>query len=395
MVNITESKHRASAVADARVLTTVRELSDIEPAWEKLRSTLAAPTLENRRGWLETEANTSEGLMVVTLGASGATSAIAPFVLKRRRFHCRLGYASVISFPMSVARLCGDTLLAPAEDGVQEAMLEAVSNARVPYHTLLIEGLPVDSALRRFIDTSPTVQRNFWNYHPEPPAKHWLSRLPQTFAEYEKWFGGKPRAQLKTKERKLHAACGSAVHLQRVTSPEDVPAFVESVAQLAKLSWQGRKLGQTIEVGDRQSERMAEFAAKGWFRGYLLRSETGPIAFVIGYQSDGTYHYMQVGYDPKWSEFSPGNVTLYRLIEDLYAHDRPDVVDFGCGDNQYKRVFGNESFDEQNVYLMRRSLYTGLARLTHRALFKLTDFVRLGLRRTGLLERARRSLRSA
>jgi Acetyltransferase (GNAT) domain len=395
MPNRTEINRRTSSLGDPRVLTTEEELVGIEPAWERLRSGPAMPTLENRQGWLQIEANTGEGMMVVTLGSDGDTNAIAPFLLKRWKLHCRLGYTSVLAFPMRVARLCGDTLLAPAQNDVQEALLEAVADASVPFDTLLIEGLRVDSPLRELIDKSTSVQRNFWTYCPAPPASHWLARLPKTFDDYNAWLGGKLRSQFRSRDRKLSAACGANLSLQRITSSQDVPAFTEAVAKLSQLSWQGRKLGQSIEVGDAQCVRIAEMAAKGWVRGYVLHSGAEPIAFVIGFQSDGVFHYSQVGYDPKWSAYSPGNVLLYRLIEDLYAHDRPDVIDFGCGDNQYKRVFGNESFNEQNVYLMRRSFYTGLAKATHSAFFNLTGFGRTALQKSGLLERVRRTLRSA
>jgi hypothetical protein len=379
---------------ETQVLTTEQELVGIGLAWETLRNSLAEPTLENRRGWLESEASSGEGMMVVALGNGIDTRAIAPFLLKRWKLQCRVGYTSVVSFPMLVARLCGDAILAPQQDDLQEALLEGVAKAGVPYHALFIEGLHVDSALRQLIDRSPVVKEHFWKYCPTAPAKHWMVRMPKTFSEFDSWLGAKRRAQFKASERKLSAACGSPVGLQRVTSPDDIPAFIEAIAHLSKSSWQGRKLGQTIEVGDPQCVRIADFARRGWFRGYLLRSESEAIAFVIGFQSDGAYHYMKIGYDPKWSAFSPGNVALYRLIEDLCSFDRVNTIDFGGGDSQYKRVFGNESFDEQNIFLLRRSIYTGLAKTTHSAFVHLSNGLRAGLHKTGLLERARRSIRS-
>ncbi len=393
--NSTEIESQLPAASAAQVLTTRHELSDIEPAWEKLRTALVQPHLEQRSEWLDIEAKSAEGMMVVTLGTGSMTQAIAPFLLKRWRLQCRLGYKPVVSFPMRVARLCGDTLLSPSDERIQEALMDAVANADVAYDMLMIEALPVNSPLRRVLDRSRAVQRNFWTYFPGAPTKHWIARLPRTFGEYETWFGGKPRAQLKSKERKLAAACGSPVRLQRVCTPADLPDFFEAVSQLSKVSWKGHKLGMTFQPGDAQSRRIAEFAARGLFRGYLLRCDGGPIAFVIGAQSDGVYHYQQPGYDPQWSAFAPGNVTLYRLIEDLCLHDPAHSVDFGYGDNQYKQVFGTESFDEQNVLLARRSLRTGLALATHSSTRNLTSFVRWGLNKTGLHARVRRLLRSA
>lgn len=377
------------------LVTTPQELLALDDAWKALRGALARPTMEHQRGWLESEARTGEGMMVLTLGPKEDTRAIAPFLLKKWKLQCRIGYRSIASFPMLLARLCGDTFLAPEDPAIQQELFEAVAKASVPYHTLFIEGLGVDAPLRKLIDSSPVVKKHFDVYCPTPPVKHWLLRLPKTFAEYDASLGKKRRGQFKASERKLSAACGSPVKIQRITSPEQLPEFFDAVAKISKLSWQGRKLGQTIQAGDPAAIRMTDFAREGWFRGYLLRSEEHVIAFVIGFQSDGIYDYMKIGYDPKWSEFSPGNVMLYRLIEDVCTHDPAAVIDFGGGDSQYKQVFGNDSFEEQNVYLMRKTPYTRLARVTHKATVDATSAVREGLRRTGLIEKVRRVLRGA
>lgn len=283
--------------------------------------------------------------------------------------------------------------MSPGDRETDEALLEAVALADVPYHTLFFEGLAVDSPLRRLIDTSPVVRRHFAVYCPTPPAKHWLIKLPKTFAEYDASLGKKRRGQFKASERKLNAACGSPVRIERITTLEDLPRYLESVHALSKVSWQGQKLGQVIEPNSPAAKRIEDFTRKRWFRGYLLRSDKDVIAFVIGFQSDGVYDYQKIGYDPKWAAYSPGNVMLYRLIEDLCTHDPAELIDLGGGDSQYKRVFGTDSFDEQNVYLMRRSAYTAVARATHGAFTAVSAATRAGLQRTGLLERARRVLR--
>ncbi len=378
---------------EPQVFTSEHELARIDGAWNRLRTALARPELEHRREWLASEARSARGLMAVALTENGEPRAIAPFLLKDWKLQCKVGYASVVSFPMVQARLCGTAFLAPRDEGLAEALFEAIARAKVPYHTLFIESLSVDAPLRRVIDESPVVRRHFSLYSPTPPAKHWLIRLPKTFAEYDAALGKKRRGQFKSSEKKLQAACTSKVRIERVSNVDDLPAYFEAVERLSKVSWQGRKLGHVVEADSSFASRMREFAERGWFRGYLLKNDTEVIAFVIGFQEGGTYHYLRIGYDPKWAAFSPGNVMLYRLIEDLCGHDRPDVIDLGGGDSQYKRVFGNESFEEQNLYLMRRSTYTRVARFTHGAFVKASAATRAGLQRTGLLERARKVLR--
>ncbi|HVJ88475.1 MAG TPA: GNAT family N-acetyltransferase [Labilithrix sp.] len=382
---------------DTRVISTERDLASVDAAWQALRTSLPAPRLEHQRGWLEGEARTKEGMMVVTLGDQGEVRAMAPFLLKKWKLQCRLGYKSVVAFPMLMARLCGDALLAPDGDmALQESLMEAVAKSTVPYQTIFIESLPLESSLRKLIDTSPVIQKHFWPYFPAPPAKHWSIKLPKTFAEYNSSLGSEQRRQFRQREKKLTAATNAPIKVQRVMGADDVASYIREVSAVSKLSWQGRKLGQQIDIDSPAAKRIEEFAKKGWLRGYLLRT-TSPksevLAFVVGFQSDGVYYYDTIGYDPQWSSFSPGNLVLYKLIEDLYAHDPVSAVDLGGGDNLYKRIFGNDSYDEQNVFLFRRSPYTRAARATHAAFTHVSTATRVALQRTGLLERARQFLR--
>ncbi|MEI7894955.1 MAG: GNAT family N-acetyltransferase, partial [Myxococcales bacterium] len=242
-------------------------------------------------------------------------------------------------------------------------------------------------------DTSPLLQRGYWFYSPTEPSKRWRTRIPASFAAYEASLGKKRRYQFRTAGRKLDEAVGEPVLIERVTKPAEMGAFLKSVERISALSWQGRRLGQVLEVESTGARKLKELAERGWFRGYLLRAEGEAIAFVIGFQSDKRYVYEKIGYDPAWGEHSPGNVLLYRLIEDLCSFEPPEWLDFGFGESQYKRVFGNDWYEEQNVYLIRRSLYTGMARATQRVFRATSDEARRVLDRLGLRERVRRILR--
>jgi hypothetical protein len=39
------------------------------------------------------------------------------------------------------------------------------------------------------------------------------------------------------------------------------------------------------------------------------------------------------------------------MFEDLFANDKPDIIDFGFGENQYKRVLGNAEYNACMAYL--------------------------------------------
>jgi hypothetical protein len=375
-------------MVETQLITKEQDLKMLDGAWETMRASLPQPTIEHRPEWLASEARSNDGLMVVSLRSGGETHAIAPFLLRKKTLPCRIGYRPVVSFPLLEARLCGNELLGP----MKEELLEAVGRADVPYDALFLEGLAVDSPLRKLIDESPIVRRHFWKYCPFPATKHWTIRIPTTFAEYD-GLSGKNARRLKRYQRALGEECGSPVYLERITAPEALPEFIRHVTTVSGASWQGRNLGQTFDIDSPLARRMKDFAQRGWFRGYLLRSASTPIVYLIGHQADGRYYAHRVGYDPKYASFGPGNILFYRVVEDLATHDRQGVLDFGGGDSEYKHRFGTDAYDEQHVYLFRRSAYGALAQTTHRAFAAVTGGARAGLERFGLAARVRKVLR--
>ena len=44
------------------------------------------------------------------------------------------------------------------------------------------------------------------------------------------------------------------------------------------------------------------------------------------------------------------------MIEDLYSRDTPESLDFGAG-GEYKKQFGNDSYQEADLFLFRRRPY--------------------------------------
>jgi CelD/BcsL family acetyltransferase involved in cellulose biosynthesis len=128
-------------------------------------------------------------------------------------------------------------------------------------------------------------------------------------------------------------------------------------------------------------------------RSYLLWVEDRPIAFQIGFQADGVYYCDQTGYDPEWASYRPGTMMIFRYLLDLYREDKPSVIDFGYGENEYKRFFGNDVFEEATVYLVNKSPRMGLVLGCHWACSRTSTAVRVVLEGLGWKEKVRRRLR--
>ena len=90
-------------------------------------------------------------------------------------------------------------------------------------------------------------------------------------------------------------------------------------------------------------------------RCYVLMQDEMPIAFQAAIQWGIAVVLNETGYDLPFSEYSPGIVIHFRVLEDFIAHDTPRFVDFGPGDYDFKQFFGSRHTYSGRVLVVRRS----------------------------------------
>ena len=129
----------------------------------------------------------------------------------------------------------------------------------------------------------------------------------------------------------------------------------------------------------------------------MLSIAGAPVAFWYGLAYAGTFFIGTPGYDPEYGELRVGLYLQMRMMEDLCADPTVHAVDYGFGDAQYKRSFGDTAWEEADVLLfaptfraarinaIRTSVVLG-TRLAKRA---------LGPERVGQLKRRARRQRAA
>ncbi len=80
-------------------------------------------------------------------------------------------------------------------------------------------------------------------------------------------------------------------------------------------------------------------AESSMLRCYLLYMREDPVAFIRGYQYEGTYYYEEIGFDKDFRHLEPGTGLNFFVLQDLFSHDKPQRLDFGFGENDYKRKY--------------------------------------------------------
>jgi len=63
------------------------------------------------------------------------------------------------------------------------------------------------------------------------------------------------------------------------------------------------------------------------------------------------YYFLETGYSQDWADFGPGIVLMHLFFEDLFRHEKPELLDFIAGDQPYKRSFSNSQHGAAYVYV--------------------------------------------
>ena len=288
--------------------------------------------------------------------------------------------------PLRCWQLLGDDLLGSSEQAAHafvEQVAERMDAGDV--ECVLIEALAAESSLWRSIEgatKSPSIR-----IFGDAVQPHWTIELPEDPASYWQQFSSKTRYNLRRSVKRL------AHHVTCYRSEHEVAAFLERAEFVSRKSWQGRRFGPRLRLCTEQAAWLKSLARCGAWRSYTLEQAGKTLAFALGWQWRGRFMYEECGHLPEAASDSAGTVLLYRILEDLLKHDQPRLVDFGFGDSEQKRLFGNREGASRRVLLMstrwKPAAVHAFGRLEHRLL----QCCRRGLNGLGLRRRLRRQYR--
>lgn len=181
------------------------------------------------------------------------------------------------------------------------------------------------------------------------PQAHWRKTLPKDVTAFWAGLSRKHRYWLKRLAKKLDEDFPKALSFEVVKEPAQTDAFCEIAEQVARKTFQ-RGLGVGFKNDSFFRSRCKMFAAKGFFRGYVLRLAGVPKAFWIGCAYGNTFHSEYTGYDPELRHYEIGSLLLAHIMEEL-VREGVRFVDFGLGTAFYKQRFGDESWEDCDVLL--------------------------------------------
>jgi CelD/BcsL family acetyltransferase involved in cellulose biosynthesis len=247
---------------------------------------------------------------------------------------------------------------------------------------MLAVGSPVHAAAKR---DSPFLRRE----HFSTRMPHWRAELPGSLDEFLARRSARRRESVRRYSKRLERTYGDRARVEVFTSRDQLDRLFTDSALVHRETYQ-----HVLGVGfsdERVQRTLTELAMdRGWFRGWILYLDDTPAAFWQGNAYQGVFGIGATGFDPAFADARPGTYLLMRAVADLCADPSVHTLDFGFGDAEYKRYFGDESWLEEDVVLVQPRLRPLAVNLTRSALLGATAVARDAVERAGGLSRLRR-----
>ena len=363
---------------------------DLLAQWESFRSTSPSPMHDP--GWLKGyfEGQTSN-LTLHSLFQSGSLCGVAPFLRKDWPLKWHLGELCVAAFPLTRLRLLGGPLAFPEDETACDLLFTSMLSDG-GFDALFMEEIPVDSFFWKYLHTSKLIRSSFLVYQPDAASPHPILRVEGTFEQYMGKFSSKHRNTLQRKVKKLRESSQGEMRLVRYELPTEVADFLDRAVEISRKTYQWQLHQRGLSAIDLLHQRLQFAAEHGWMRCYLLFCGERAIAFIVGYQYQGTFVLDEIGHDPDWSKYSAGAVLQLLCVGDLFNYNRPGIFDLQDS-ARYKDELSNESYMQGRIFLFRRGIYPRFLCAGHRICSAITRSVSAFLDRLGLKSKVRKAIR--
>ncbi len=275
-----------------------------------------------------------------------------PIFVHRVRLDYNLGEWSIGGFYVTRYVIAGG--LSYVSEQSLNRMFNLLAGYIKPDGVIFLQGLVSGEPLWRFL-CDPVLKKHFLVLPHGPTYSRRLIHLEDCLETYLKSIGAKNRKSLRQTRRKFEEAYRGRFSYEVYTSSEDILNLVEAIEPVSRRTYQSRLIGLGIKKGGYVVNQLAEGARRGYARCYLLRVDSSPVSWRLGYVYGATYYSHHVGYDPDWRHWQPGILTHMAAIEDLLSHCRHvRTFDFLYGDSLLKRRLSNQSREERHFYLFPR-----------------------------------------
>ncbi len=361
------------------------EIEAIRPIWEQMQSNESCPVPNADIDRFLTIAKHQDSVIrpyIILLKHNGNPSALVVGRIEKLHIKCAIGYKALFNPLITGFSVVYGGILGDRNNDVCVVLVEKFMEmlARGEIGVVLLNRIATDSLIYRYATKMPST---FSRGHFGKTELHWSMTIPGGIEQLYKSIAPKTRNTLRRKNRKLEKEFGDELKVVTYSDSNDVSSALKAAASISEHTYQ-TALGVGI-VDDQKTREMLDISARrGWLRLSVLYIKGEPCAFQLGLLYYQTYYLEQLGFHPKWTNRNVGTVLFNKILEELCQNPSVERLNFGFGDAQYKRSYGNECWPEASVYIFAPRAYPLIVNALHSSTTGLSLGIQYFLDKTGL-----------
>ena len=183
-------------------------------------------------------------------------------------------------------------------------------------------------------------------------------RQPLGGVSWAQYLAARPGPLRETIRRKTRLCERNGLRLELVRAPAAIGPAMAAYESVYARSW---KTPEPFPQFNAALTRHAE--TEGVLRVGLLWLDERPVAAQYWTVVNGTATILKLAHDDAYKSFSPGTVLTAHAIRDMLRHEIIAELDFGRGDDEYKRQWTSERRQRIGVLLADPRQWDGLSAL--------------------------------
>jgi Acetyltransferase (GNAT) domain len=317
-----------------RRLTSIDQIAAERAPWnaivEQSYDGCPALTIEWHLLWLKHFLNPTQEVAFFAVDRAQVPVAYFPLLIEDGKFHrIRARIVRVIGniySPITSPVVRWDAGLAPVDFFVQQGL------TTLSWDVLLAPELPLEYSGPSELHVA--LLRAGYRSSLVESAGNWIYFCPGiNAATYHSRLHPKLRNETRRYPKRLAAEGRLTFHC---IGSELAPEHIEAYRQVYSRSWKEPEID-----ADYHPALMRMGAELGWLRLGLLYLDERPIAALFWLLRGRRCYALKIAYDEAYRAFAPGNVLMWFMIERLMDVDHLEFIDFGKGDDAYKRNWSN------------------------------------------------------
>jgi CelD/BcsL family acetyltransferase involved in cellulose biosynthesis len=377
-----------------QTLNNIEQLEAIRPAWNKLQSECQFdpnPETDIERYISVSQTTNDHGEPYVLLLSQNDTP--RAMLIGRKgpvRIKCKVGYLDILQPSLQCITVTYGGFLGVIDNEACRQILEQMLDVlrRGTADAVVFRQLRLDSHISHMAKTLPPelCRSRFHKIN-----LHWRMSVPHSMDSFLMKLQPKTRSTLKRYSRRLEKTHKTVI--EACASDRDLYRALSEASQISSRTYQNALYSGLVDDSPTRA-RLATVAKLGWLRLHVLSLENKPCAFQLGFKYGKTYFLQQMGFDPEMSRWRFVTHLFLKVLEELCIDPSVNNFDFGFGDAEYKRRYGDENWAEATVYMFAPRAYPVAVNTLHSLVGGISKGMLLLAKRAGLESGLKRKWRN-